>query len=117
VPSKRGRKRTVKYERVVAYAAAHAELSQSDVATHFKITQSRVSYILRAAGVEQIHRGRPISQAPNQTDEQHHWEQILHNAGLGMERGLRLRNQRILYGYDPLRTTREDTSATRNSTC
>ena len=112
----KGRKRKADYDEVVAYVAANPIMHQSEVATHFGISQCRVSHILAACGVQGIRRGRPLKAKPGQTSEQAQWETILHNAGLGMERGLRLHNQRILYGYDPLKQSHNDDSATLQPT-
>jgi hypothetical protein len=111
---KKGRKRRVNHEMVVRYANAHPDMFQSAIAEHFHTTQSRVSHILREASVtRRIYRGRSPEQKSNQTDEQFYWEKVLHDAGLGMDAGLRLNNQRVLYGYDPQKETQRDESVTQ----
>ncbi len=111
----RGRKRCVDHDAVVAYAKANPSMYQADIAAHFGTSQSRVSCILRSAGVGGIQRGRPLKRRPGQDDEQYRWEQILHEHGLGMERGGRLNNERLLYGYDPRLGRFGDSSATSNA--
>jgi hypothetical protein len=108
----KGRKRKVNYDEVVAYVAANPTLRQSEIAAHFTISQCRVSHICSAAGVQVIRKGRPIKSDPSLTTQQNEWEAILHAHGLGMERGLRLKGQRILYGYDPVMQRKSDASAT-----
>lgn len=112
----KGRKRKTNYTEVVAYVAANQTMRQGEVAAHFGISQCRVSHILAACGVPRPRRGRPLKARPGQTSEQVKWETILHDAGLGMDRGLRLHNQRILYGFDPLKEGQTDTSATSQPT-
>jgi len=110
----RGRKRTICHESVILYAQQHPDMFQAAIALHFHTTQSRISHILREAGVDRcVYRGRAPEQQPGQTDEEYYWELILHNAGLGMDRGRRLHNQHILYGYDPAQEIRSDESATQ----
>ena len=111
----RGRRRTISYDGVIAYAVKHPLLLQSEIAKVFNTTQSRISYILCQSGVRSPHRGRPLKQRPGQTDEQYRWETMLHNFGLGMDRGLRMEGKRILYGYDPLKERPEDGSATSSN--
>ena len=111
----KGRPRTHNYAEIVAYAAQNPELSQSALAKHFRITQSMVSRIMRVSGVEvdqHQRRGRSIVRKPGQTDLEHEWETILHQAGLGMDRGLRIHGHRIWYGFDPIKATCNDRSAT-----
>jgi len=88
---RRGQKRTIDYDAVHTYAMANPTLSQGAIATHFGITQSQASKIMRSAGLHRV-RGRK----PKGDD----WEQRLHDAGLGMDRGLRVGNDRIFYGQD-----------------
>lgn len=108
----RGRKRTVFYAEVIEYKRHHPALFQDDIARHFGITQSQVSKILRSGGVIGIHRGNPPKPQPGMSKEQHHWELVLHNEGLGMDRGLKLKGQRIHYGYDPRKEEEGHESAT-----
>jgi hypothetical protein len=111
----KGRPRSHNYAEIVAYAAKNPALSQSAIAKHFLITQSMVSRILHVSGVEvdtHQRRGRSLVRKSGQTDLEHHWESVLHEAGLGMDRGLRLHGQRIFYGFDPLKATYNDRSAT-----
>lgn len=113
-----GRPRSLNYAAIVAYVAEHPELGQAAIGKHFGITQSQVSRVLRVSGVEvdaHLRRGRSLIQKPGQTDTEHKWESILHQAGLGMERGLRLHGKRIFYGFDPLKATCNDRSATLNA--
>jgi hypothetical protein len=111
----RGRKRKLSYEAVIAFAAANPTMIQAEIANAFATTQSRISHILREGGIHGVHSGRPLKQRPGQSDEEYKWEQILHDAGLGMDRGLRLQNQRILYGYDAAKAALDDSSATCNA--
>jgi hypothetical protein len=111
----KGRPRSHNYAEIVAYVVKNPELSQSAIAKHFGLTQSQVSRILRISGVEvdpHQRRGRSVVRKSGQTDLEHKWESILHQAGLGMDRGLRLHGQRIYYGFDPKKTTYNDRSAT-----
>ena len=112
--TKVGRKRKSNHGSVVAFAAANPGMRQSEIATRFGITQSRVSDILRAAGMKGVHRGRPLKPQAGQTTEAQQWENILHDACLGMDRGARIRGSRILYGYDHRKESFEDSSATSN---
>jgi hypothetical protein len=107
-----GRKRQIDHAAVLTYVAEHPTALQAEVATQFGISQCRVSQICLAAGVQGKRRGRPIKPKANLSPEENEWEAILHAHGLGMERGLRIRNQRILYGYDPLRQSTSDHSST-----
>jgi hypothetical protein len=88
---------------------------QADIAAHFKTSQSRISAILRDGGVQSVRPGRPLKPRPEQSTEAQKWEKILHDAGLGMDRGLRLHGERILYGYDPIKEALGDGSATSNA--
>jgi hypothetical protein len=86
---------------------------QRDIALHFKLTQSRISKILRDAGITGLKRGRPPVVKAGQDEVEAHWERVLHSYGLGVDRGLRLGSHRIVYGYDPRLETEQDDSATR----
>lgn len=108
-----GQRRKVSYKRVVTYTQRHPEARQLDIAEHFKVSQSRVSHILRTAGVSNCHRGKRNGKGLNES-EQEKWEKLLQNLGLGMDRGLRLDRKRILYGYDPLKQVCQDDSVTVN---
>lgn len=108
----RGRKRTVSYEAVIEYKQHHPNVFQSVIAKHFGLTQSVVSKILRAAGISGEHRGNRPKRNLSMTDLQYQWEIILHDEGLGMDRGCKLNDQRIHYGYDPLRQEQDQESAT-----
>ncbi|MGA9128339.1 MAG: hypothetical protein WB425_09385 [Terracidiphilus sp.] len=88
---KRGQKRAIDYDAVQSYAMANPTLTQDALAAHFGTTQSAISKALRQAGLHRV-RGRK----PKGDD----WEQRLHDAGLGMDRGLRVGNDRIFYGQD-----------------
>jgi hypothetical protein len=90
--NKCGQKRQIDYDAVLDYSTQHPTLSQGAIASHFGITQSQASKIMRSAGLHRV-RGRKPKRA---TD----WELILHNAGLSMDRGLRVGNDRIYYGQD-----------------
>jgi hypothetical protein len=85
----------------VAYVKEHADMPLTEVGKHFGLSQGSISRIVRAAGQGRGHRGRPLKRRHRETDEQAYWEQRLHDAGLGMDRGLRIRNKRIIYGYNP----------------
>lgn len=77
------------------YAAANPLMLQGAIARHLGITQSQVSRILRLAGHRRV-RGRKPSRSPTGSD----WELILHNAGLGMDRGLTALGQPLCYGHN-----------------
>jgi len=111
----KGRPRSHNYAEIVAYASKNPELPQSAVAKQFGLTQSAVSRILRVSGIEadpHMRRGRSLLRKAGQTDMEHKWDSILHQAGLGMDRGLCLHGKRIFYGFDPLKATHNDRSAT-----
>jgi len=88
---RRGQKRTIDYDAVHTYAMANPTLTQDALAAHFGTSQSAISKALCQAGLHRV-RGRK----PKGDD----WEQRLHDAGLGMDRGLRVGNDRIFYGQD-----------------
>lgn len=111
----KGRKRRINYEMIIEFAELHPGMLQDEIASHFETTQSRVSYILCSSGKKGSHRGRPIKLRNGQTEDQFYWEKILHNYGLGLERGMRLNKKRILYGYDVKKESVEDDSATLNN--
>ena len=92
---KRGRPRLHDHIAVLVHAEAHPELTQMAIGRHFNLRKSQVHYIFRVAGIPSRHRGRPPKVKP---DERGEWEQILHTAGLGMDRGLTCGGKRILYG-------------------
>src|SRR5258707_11727161 len=96
-----GKRPKVSHAIVAAYADKHPEMLQADIGRHFGLTQSRVSHILRAAGQRRRKHGRPVERKESQSQLEHDWEKVLHAAGLGMDRGLRINNIRILYGEDP----------------
>ena len=110
--SNRGRKSKLNPDAVLKFAVSNPSMRQCEIAAHFGVSQSRVSHILREGGVLALHPGRPIKQRPEQTSEQYEWEKLLHEVGLGMDRGLRLHGKRILYGYDTAKEAPSDNSAT-----
>jgi hypothetical protein len=111
-----GQKRKRSYEAIVAYAILYPLLFQSEIAKKFHTSQARVSRILCRGGIRTPHRGGiPIKHRPNQSDEQHKWETLLHDMGLGMDRGLRVGGKRIYYGFDFTKETGDDESSTCNS--
>lgn len=110
--SKRGCTREIDHKAVVAYAAANPTMFQVDIAAHFGISQGQVSRILRAAGIQGYQRGKALKQKPGQTSEEFAWEKILQNCGLGIERGMRIHGKRIIYGFDSLKETVDNSSAT-----
>ena len=100
-------------EEVVVYTKKHPDVLQREIAVHFSLTQSRVSRIICSAGLSKPYRsGRPIKRQSGQTDDEFYWESILHAAGLGMDRAMRLGGNRIQYGYDPMLSKPEDRSIT-----
>jgi hypothetical protein len=111
----RGRKRTVVYGEVIEYKRHHPAAFQGDIAEHFGLTQSQVSKILRSGGVIGVHRGNLPKRQPGMSEDQHQWEIMLHNEGLGMDRGLKLNDQRIHYGFDPRKEEESHGSATLRS--
>jgi hypothetical protein len=108
----KGGTRKINHSDIVAFAGANPGMRQDEIASKFRVAQSRVSTILASAGVSGIRRGAPVKPKPGQSSEAYQWEKILHDAGLGMDRGLRIKNQRILYGYDHKKETFGDSSAT-----
>jgi hypothetical protein len=108
----RGRKRTVIYAKVIEYKRHHPAAFQCDIAVHFGLTQSQVSKILRSGGVIGTYRGNLPKRQPGMSEAQFQWETILHKEGLGMDRGLKLNDQRIHYGYDPRKEEEGHESAT-----
>jgi hypothetical protein len=113
MPNKRGRKRIINYQKVVRFAKKHPDMLQKDIGKKFGLTQSQVSSVLRQAKESRrLYRGRVPYRKENQNEDQAYWEKKLHHAGLGMDRGLRINNQRVLYGYDPAKEKKSDTSAT-----
>jgi hypothetical protein len=110
---KRGRKRSISHQMVLVYAKKHPDSLQSEIGAHFGISQRSVSRILQQNGQNRgLYRGRPLERKRSQSEDEHYWEKKLHDAGLGMDRGLRLDNQRIFYGYDPAKEESGDESAT-----
>lgn len=99
-------KRRVDHKAVAEFKRKHPEMSQKALGKHFGLTQSQVSKILRAEGVDtnQHHGGfngshpKALKCKPGMTEEQFLWEKRLSELGLGMDRGLRINNKRILYG-------------------
>ena len=94
--NKCGQKRQLDYDAVLAYSTQHPTLTQDALAEHFGATQSAMSKVLRHAGIQRIRGRKPRrpEQVPNK------WERILHDAGLSLDRGLRIGNDRIFYGQD-----------------
>ena len=103
--------RTSTISEILGYFSSHPTAHKSEVAAHFAISQYRLSQICGGA-VQWTRGGRPPKARTGETGLQHEWETKLHDFGLGMERGLRIHKQRILYGYDPLKQSRDDGSAT-----
>ena len=108
----KGRTRTISHSAIVDFAKANPTMVQKEIAAMFATSQSRVSTILGAVGIRGIKRGAPLKPKAWQTSEESQWEKVLHDAGLGMERGLRLKGKRILYGFDPNKESFDDFSAT-----
>jgi hypothetical protein len=115
VEKRRGRKRTLDYQQILIFVAANPTMLHADIAARFKTTKRTICRILCGDGIVGLRRGRPIKLKPGQSDLEYEWEKSLHDAGLGMDRGLRLGSQRILYGYDPRKESPDDDSATSNS--
>jgi hypothetical protein len=103
----------IDHAEVVRYAKQHRELYQWQVGQHFGVPQSRISHILRKANASNSKRRGRAPKKKGKVSLVDHWEQVLHDWGLGMGRGLRLGNKRILYGYDPLLGTAADESVTQ----
>ncbi len=100
--------RKVAYEEIVTYVTEHPELTLTEIGQHFGLSQGSISRILRKVGQGRGHRGhggRRPKRKPGMTDEQALWEQKLHDAGLGVDRGLRIHNKRILYTANVVETT------------
>jgi hypothetical protein len=108
---KRGPKRSLSYRQVEAYARENPTLLQREIAKHFHSSQKTVSRILRAAGVSAGEKGEHHKNGKLKRRGlnaiQFQWETILHNCGLGLDRGI----SRLYYGRDYLP---RDTSATMN---
>lgn len=111
---RRGRRPSVNHEKLVRYARLNPSLRQADIGVHFGLSQKQVSRIMRRAGIEGVKRA-PYIRKQGQTDEQFVWEKCLHDANLGMERGLRINNQRIYYAEDPRKEEIGDHSATSDA--
>jgi hypothetical protein len=97
-------KRRVDHAAVVEYAKKHPEMLQDEIGEVFGLTQSHVSKILREGGASNPHRARGgavCRRKPGQTRLEYEWEVRLSREGLGMDRGLKIAEQRILYGEDP----------------
>jgi hypothetical protein len=107
-----GKRQKVSHVVIVRFAKAHPEMLQCKIGTHFGLTQSRISHILRTAGHRRHKHGRSVVRKSNESELQHEWEKILSKAGLGMDRGLRINNKRIMYGEDPLKEEARDESVT-----
>jgi len=97
-----GKKQKVSHAVIVQFTKDHPEMKQSEIGQHFGLSACRISAILRSHGETRYKRGRQVKRKPNESELQHQWEKILHAAGLGMDRGLRIDNKRILYGPNPL---------------
>jgi hypothetical protein len=97
-----GQKQKVNHKFIVLLAQEHPELSQAQIGERFGLSQCRVSAILRSAGQKRYKRGRPLRKKDDESDLQFDWEKVLHAAGLGMDRGLRINNKRLIYQADPL---------------
>jgi hypothetical protein len=73
-----------------------------------------VSKILHAniSNFSGLHRGAVPKQQPGQSTLEYEWELKLHNCGLGMERGSKINDKRIIYGEDPRKEENGDESVT-----
>lgn len=90
------------YAAVVEYAKAHPYLLLREIGDHFSIDKTHAGLILRTVGgISNRHRmGKTPKRHRDMSDEQYHWEVILHRCGLGMDRGSCINGKTILYGYD-----------------
>jgi hypothetical protein len=102
------------HSKVIKFAKEHPEMVQAEIAEHFGLTQSQISKILRVSGVSNRYRGRVRRRCNGQTSVEFEWEQRLSRLGLGMERGSRLNNRDLLYGYEPGQGVVTDHSATES---
>jgi hypothetical protein len=59
----RGNKSSFNGQKIALYAAAHPELSQSEIAAKFHTTQSNISFICRKYGVAPGRKGHPLPAA------------------------------------------------------
>lgn len=100
-----GRKRTVDYEAIVEFKRAHPHHYQATIAALFGISQKQVSRILRRNGIvcTRVKGRRRLTRRIGWSKERYHWESLLVNEGLGMERGSRIGGQHIYYAEDPLK--------------
>ena len=102
-------------EKVVRYTKEHPDVLPRDLAIVFSLTARYVSQIIQDAGLSKPWRsGRSVKRQSGQTDDEFYWESILHAAGLGMDRAMRLGGNRIQYGYDPMLSKPDDRSITSN---
>src|ERR1039458_1920309 len=89
--ARNGRKRSISYRRLCTYARKHPLLHQSQIAARFGISQGSVSRILRLGGVTAggpgKHHKNGVLKQHGRSDLEFKWELILHNAGLGLDRG------------------------------
>ena len=94
--------RKVDYAEVLAYSNTNPLIYQKDIAKKFGLAQPTVSQILRSQGKKGIHRGWNFKKSPKNK-----WEQILHDYGLGMNRGLTIGGKSIFYGETYLQKTED----------
>jgi hypothetical protein len=99
---------------ILDFAQANPTLPYRAVAAKFGLSRAVVNVLLISAGIHRPRTGAPPKPKAGQSSEAHDWEKILHAAGLGMDRGLRIKGARILYSYDPRKESFGDRSATCN---
>jgi len=68
------KKRKADYDKIIAFAKAHREMLQSEIAKHFGLSQCRISHILTAAGERRRRRGRTLKRKSGVTELQYEWE-------------------------------------------
>src|ERR1019366_116441 len=98
---RRGPKRSFVYDDVVSYARENPRLLQRQIAEHFGSSQKTISRILRAAGIgseKGKHQKGGVIKRRGLSNLAFEWETILHQLGLGMNRGI----SRLSYGRDYL---------------
>jgi hypothetical protein len=112
--AQKGRNRKVSYDVVVAFATANPSFRQAEIATHFGLSQCRVSRILTNSGIRSgFKAGSSPKPKRGQSELAYEWEQRLHKEGLGMDRGLTVKGKPLLYGYDHRMESRAENGAAK----
>jgi len=91
-------KRRIDHEQVAEFKRQHPEMKQSEIGDRIGLSQKQVSRILCEAGIECRKGCTTYYRKSGQTDEEFYWEKRLVQLNLGMERGTKINDRRILYG-------------------